>query len=329
MDGFGFGVLLAVLAPLIIATNTLVAVALLQLIQKNGCQGLYFVLNLAVADFLVGITITGLVTNELSPHDPPPPKMFCILRMAFVISPSAASILTMILVAFDRYLAIKQPFQYFRIMSGLVVSACLVGLWLAACFIGFLPLLVQGFQQKSYEGKCAFFGVFQPTYMLTIFCIGFFPALSIFIYLYCDILKIASLHVQHIREVAQAGLAGNSPLPHNPRDMKAVRTVAILIGCFVLSWAPFFITSIVQVVCQECFLYEVIERYLWLLGLCNSLLNPLIYAYWQKEVRLQIYQLSLCMKRKCFPFFHRESGQRIPSRGPAPIQAISSPQLQG
>ncbi|XP_038271042.1 glucose-dependent insulinotropic receptor [Dermochelys coriacea] len=327
MDGFAFGVVLSVLASLIIATNTLVAVALFRLIQKNGCTGLYFVLNLAVADSLVGVTITGLVTDELFTHRHPPPKMFCILKMAFIISPSAASILTMIIVTFDRYLAIKQPFQYFRIMSGLVVGACIVGLWLAACFIGFLPVIVQGFQQ-SYEGKCTFFGVFQPTYMLTIFCIGFFPALFIFIYLYCDILKIASLHVQHIREVAQVGLSGNSPLPHNTSDMKAVRTVAILIGCFVLSWSPFFIASIVKTMCQKCLPYDVIERYLWLLGLCNSLLNPLIYAYWQKEVRLQIYQLCLCVKRKVFPLFHMEHGPQVPSRGPAPIRAISHPQLQ-
>ncbi|EMP32083.1 Glucose-dependent insulinotropic receptor [Chelonia mydas] len=186
--------------------------------------------------------------------------MVCILRMAFIISPSAASILTMIMVTFDRYLAIKRPFQYFRIMSGLVVGACIVGLWLAACFIGFLPVIVQGFQQ-SYEGKCTFFGVFQPTYMLTVFCTGFFPALFIFIYLYCDILKIASLHVQHIREVAQVGLSGNSPSPHNTSDMKAVRTVAILIGCFVLSWSPFFIASIVKTMCQKCLPYNVIERF--------------------------------------------------------------------
>ncbi|XP_074863977.1 glucose-dependent insulinotropic receptor [Carettochelys insculpta] len=328
MDSFGFGIVLAVLAPLIIATNMFVAVALFRLIQRNGYMGLYFVLNLAIADSLVGISITGLVTNELSTYRNHLPEMFCILRMAFVISPSAASILTMLLVAFDRFFAIKRPFQYFRIMSGLVVGACLVVLWLVACFIGFLPMLVEAFQQKSYGGTCSFFGVFQPTYTVTIFCIGFFPTLFIFIYLYCDILKIASLHVQHIREVEQAGLSGNSSLPHSISDMKAVRTVAILIGCFALSWSPFFIVSIVQALCQKCFLYDVIERYLWLLGLCNSLLNPLIYAYWQREVRLQIYQLCLCMKRKIFPLFHRENGPPVPSRDPTPVQAISSPQLQ-
>uniref|UniRef100_A0A8C8RGM8 G protein-coupled receptor 119 n=1 Tax=Pelusios castaneus TaxID=367368 RepID=A0A8C8RGM8_9SAUR len=323
-----FGVVLSVLASLIIATNTLVAVALFRLIQKKGCMGLYFVLNLAVADSLVGVTITGLVTDEFSTHSHHPQKMFCILRMTFIISPSAASILTMILIAFDRYLAIKQPFQYFRIMSGARVAACTVGLWLVAGFLGFLPVIVQGLQQKNYLGKCTFFGVFQPTYVLIIFCIGFFPALFVFIYLYCDMLKIASLHVQQIREVEHIGLSRNSPLPHNTSDMKAVRTVAILIGCFVLSWSPFFIASVVQVVCRECHLYNIIERFLWVLGLCNSLLNPLIYAYWQKEVRLQIYQLALCMKRKVFPFFHVESGPQVPSRGPAPIYAISRSQLQ-
>uniref|UniRef100_A0A8D0GK63 G protein-coupled receptor 119 n=1 Tax=Sphenodon punctatus TaxID=8508 RepID=A0A8D0GK63_SPHPU len=321
----GFGILLAVLASLIIATNALVAVALVRLIRKSECLGLCFVLNLAIADALVGVTITGLVTEEFSDHTYPIHRTFCVLRMALITCPSAASILTIILVAFDRHLAIKQPFQYYKIICGPVVGACIGGLWFCACFIGFLPVIAKGFQQKNYQEPCTYFGIFRPTYMLTVFCTGFFPALFVFIYFYCELLKIASLHAQQIREMEHIGLPRNSPMAHNTSDMKAVRTVAILVGCFVLSWSPFFIASIVQVVCQKCLLYSIIERYLWLLGLCNSLLNPLVYAYWQKEVRLQIYQMCMCMKSRVFPLFHRESGPLDPHRNPVRIHTISLP----
>ncbi|NXE10718.1 GP119 protein, partial [Lophotis ruficrista] len=291
------GAILAVLASLIIAANALVAVTLLHLIQKSGCKGLYFVLNLAVADAMVGFTVMGLVVDEFSqPFHPS--QIFCVLRMAFVTSSSAASILSLILVACDRHLAIRKPFHYFQIVTGLRVGVRLLGLWLVAALIGFLPVLSPGFQNTSHHKKCSFFGIFQPAYVLAVFCFGFFPALFLFVYLYCDMLKIASVHVQHIREVEQAGLAGGCPPSRATSDMKAMRTVAVLIGCFTLSWLPFFIASVAQTVCVKCFPYEVIENYLWLLGLCNSLLNPLLYSYCQKDVRLQLSQLAAGVKRR-------------------------------
>ncbi|NXU93828.1 GP119 protein, partial [Xiphorhynchus elegans] len=291
------GTILATLASLIIAANVLVAIVLLSLIQKNGSKGLCFVLNLAIADTFVGFTVMGLATDELS-QPFYPSQNFCILRMAFVTSSSAASILSLILVACDRHLAIRKPFHYFQLVTGPRVGMCLVGLWLVAVTIGFLPVLIPHFQTIHNPRKCSFFHVFHPAYLLTTFCIGFFPALFLFLYLYCDMLKIASMHVQNIQEVEQAGLAGGCPPPRTTSDMKAMRTVATLIGCFTLSWLPFFIASIVLMLCPNCFPHKVIENFLWLLGLGNSLLNPLLYSYWQRDVRLQLSQLAAGVQRR-------------------------------
>ncbi|NXA32482.1 GP119 protein, partial [Eudromia elegans] len=292
-----FGLILALLASLIISANALVAVALFRLIQKGRCNGLYFVLNLAFSDAMVGFTVIGLAVDELSqPFHPS--QTFCVLRMAFVTFSSAASILSLTLIACDRHLAIKKPFHYFQVMTGLRVGMRLVGLWLLSAIIGFLPVAAPHFQHACPRDKCSFFGVFQPGYLFIIFCVGFFPALFLFIYLYCDMLKIAATHVQHIREVEHAGLAGRYRPTRAASDMKAMRTVGVLTGCFALSWLPFFIASIVQTVCPKCFPYKVIENYLWLLGLCNSLLNPLLYSYWQKDVRMQFVQLAASVKRR-------------------------------
>ncbi|XP_061454259.1 glucose-dependent insulinotropic receptor [Rhineura floridana] len=328
MGNVGFGVILAILASLIIAVNALVAVALVQLIWKSGCLGLCFVLNLAVADFLVGFTITGLVTEELSGPEHRTPQKYCVLRMACITCPSAASVLTVILVTFDRYLAIKHPFRYFKIMRSPVIGACIGGLWLLACLIGFLPVIAHRFQQETYQGFCTFFGVFQPTYMLTVFCAAFFPAFFVFIYFHCQLLKIASLHAQQIREQEHIGLEATCPAPQPSSDTKALRTVTILVGCFALSWSPFFVGSIIQVACQHCVLQCLLERYLWVLGLCNSLVNPLVYAYWQKEVRLQIYRICMCMRNRVFPLFRVNSHSRAPSRVVASVHAISLAQLE-
>ncbi|KAM4767782.1 glucose-dependent insulinotropic receptor [Cyanocitta cristata] len=325
MASQALGAILAGLASLIIAANMLVAIILLCHIQKSGSKGLCFVLNLALADAMVGFTVMGLAVDELS-QPFCPSQNFCILRMAFVTSSSAASILSLILVACDRHLAIRKPFHYFQLVTGLRVGVCLVGLWLVAAVVGFLPVLIPRFQKVSNHWKCSFFNVFQPSYLLTMFCLGFFPALFLFLYLYCDMLKIASVHVQHIQEVEQAGLGGSCPPPRATSDMKAMRTVAMLIGCFTLSWLPFFIASIVQMVCPECFPYKVIENFLWLLGLGNSLLNPLLYSYWQKDVQLQLSQLAAGVKRRVL--LHLGNGRCFPGRDTKALPTVSCLELQ-
>uniref|UniRef100_A0A6J0UQB7 Glucose-dependent insulinotropic receptor n=1 Tax=Pogona vitticeps TaxID=103695 RepID=A0A6J0UQB7_9SAUR len=323
MGSISFGVILAILASVIMAINAFVITTLVRLIWKTGYLGLCFVLNLAVADALVGFSITGLVTEELYGPEHKTPQKYCLLRMACITCPSAASIFTVILISFDRYLAIEHPFQYLKIMCAPLVGACVGGLWLLASLIGFLPVIVRRFQQKDYQGQCTFFAVFQPTYMLTVFCVGFFPACFVFIYFHCHLLKVASLHAQQIREQEPPGSAATCLPPPISSATKAVRTVAILVGCFVISWSPFFIGSLIQIVCQDCPLHYVLERYLWVLGMCNSLVNPLVYAFWQKEVRLQIHQMCLCMKMKVFPLFCVDNHPHAPSKTVVLVHAIS------
>ncbi|KAK9393524.1 glucose-dependent insulinotropic receptor [Crotalus adamanteus] len=329
MGNIAFGVILAVLASLIILINCVVVLALVRLIWKNHCPSLCFVLNLAISDSLVGFTITGLVNEELSGPEHQTPQRYCVLQMASITCPSAASIFTVILVTFDRYLAITHPFRYFRIMASPVVGICIGGPWLLACLIGFVPVMVHSFQEKNYQGLCTFFAVFQPTYILVVFCVSFFPVFFIFLCFHCRLLKVASLHIQHIRELEPAGLPAACPASQPANDTKALRTVSILVGCFAFCWSPFFVVSIVQIACQRCYLHRLLEHYLWVLGVCNSLANPLIYGYWQKEVRLEICQMCLCLKNKIFPLFHFDSHpDAAVTQAGGPLYIISLAQLK-
>ncbi|XP_066571363.1 glucose-dependent insulinotropic receptor [Amia ocellicauda] len=298
MDPELFGLILSVGSVLIISTNLLVGGAVVLLIRKKGGLSWVFVLNLALADALVGLAITGIAAEVMSAHNDN--KDACLLRMALVTSPSAASILTMFLISLDRYLAIKLPLHYSRLVGARAAASALALLWLASVVVGFLPGMVPGLQKNDYNGFCTFFSVVQPRGMSVVFCAGFFPVLSIFVYFYCDILKIAC---SHQRQICHARLAvSHVPQPSRHRGhVKAMRTVALLVGCFTLSWSPFFITSTVQVLCHDCKLQRVIENYLWLLGLSNSLINPLVYACWQREVRQQLGVLLAVIKGKISP----------------------------
>uniref|UniRef100_A0A665TJC5 G protein-coupled receptor 119 n=1 Tax=Echeneis naucrates TaxID=173247 RepID=A0A665TJC5_ECHNA len=292
------GMILSVAACLIVSTNLVVAVALLKLLLKRSSQSWCFVLNLALADALVGVAITGL--NQISPpaNTTPPDqgKARCLMRMAFVTLPCTASIMSMFLISLDRYAAIKMPLRYSLLAGKGTAIGSLLALWISAITVGFLPgeMMVWQLQADGYGGFCAFFSVIQEVGVIVLFSLCFFPLLSVFIYIYLDILKIACSHQKQICQVRQAGSRTLLRSGYS-RHVKALRTVTVLVGCFLVLWCPFFVVSIVHILCKSCQLAGVLENYLWLLGLSNSLINPLVYAFWQREVRLQLAAMFSCL----------------------------------
>ncbi|XP_031427117.1 glucose-dependent insulinotropic receptor-like [Clupea harengus] len=312
------GWILCFVSFLIISTNLLVAISLVILIRKRGCRSWCFVLNLALADILVGLAITVLADDGLH-RESPMQKTDCLLRMAFITCPSTASVLTMFLISLDRYLAIKLPLRYARISGKWPTAGSLVLVWALSLVMGFLPCLVRQMQSDGYSGTCTFFSAINPRSIMFILSGCFFPLLGIFLYFYMDILKIACGHQRQIRQARKAGTRHCQPSRYWGH-VKALRTVALLVGCFTLSWCPFFTVSVVQLLCSNCRLYHFLENHLWLLGLSNSLINPLVYACWQREVRQQICTIFAHLKGNARCWASTDSVNGCHSDRPVPVR---------
>lgn len=153
LNGVGpqaMGIVMIVASAPIVSTNLLVAAALLKVLLKKSSQSWCFILNLALADALVGVAITGLASEEfthsnltrnLSAHDPSPApgRTQCLMRMAFVMSLCTASIMSMFLISLDRYVAIKLPLRYSQLSGRGTAVGLLLALWISAGTMGFLP----------------------------------------------------------------------------------------------------------------------------------------------------------------------------------------------
>ncbi|KAG8456569.1 hypothetical protein GDO86_002376 [Hymenochirus boettgeri] len=78
------------------------------------------------------------------------------------------------------------------------------------------------------------------------------------------------------------------------RERKTVKTLGIIMGTFMFCWLPFFIAALVLPFCETChmphLLYDIIN---WL-GYSNSLLNPIIYAYFNKEFQSAFKKIIKC-----------------------------------
>ncbi|XP_052859782.1 octopamine receptor Oamb-like [Anopheles cruzii] len=78
-------------------------------------------------------------------------------------------------------------------------------------------------------------------------------------------------------------------------ETKAAKTLAIIVGLFVLCWLPFFTMYLVRPFCGDC-INELLFSVVFWIGYCNSAINPMIYALFSKDFRFAFKRI-IC---RCF-----------------------------
>ncbi|XP_017491105.1 PREDICTED: octopamine receptor beta-1R-like, partial [Rhagoletis zephyria] len=69
------------------------------------------------------------------------------------------------------------------------------------------------------------------------------------------------------------------------RERKAARTLGIIMSAFLLCWAPFFLWYLASTLCSSCTTPRIVVGLLFWIGYFNSALNPIIYAYFNRDFR--------------------------------------------
>jgi 5-hydroxytryptamine receptor 7 len=80
---------------------------------------------------------------------------------------------------------------------------------------------------------------------------------------------------------------------NSTKERKATKTLGIIMGCFTLCWLPFFILAVIKTFCTECQVPGWLDAILMWLGYCNSFLNPVIYARFNREFRTPFKEILL------------------------------------
>jgi len=78
-------------------------------------------------------------------------------------------------------------------------------------------------------------------------------------------------------------------------EVRITRSLAIVIGCFICCWLPFFTLYIIRAVCH-CLSFNAIEFFVWL-GYSNSSINPVLYAILNKNFRLAFKNIFISLKK--------------------------------
>lgn len=266
-------VFLGLLSFATICGNLVVIIAIIYFKQLHTPTN-YLILSLAVADLLVGILVFPFsmaftVTSCLFTND-----FFCQIRDSFDVALCTSSILNLCCISIDRYYAVCQPLTYTVKMSVPVTAGMILVTWAISVLIG-IGIIVAGFSQGTCEDTCSVDVVLANT-MGPVF--SFYVPAVIMVSIYFKIFLVALQQAKSIQSsMSRAGAVSKM-------EKKATKTLATVMGIFLLCMTPYFLCIVFQSLAQYPPPTPVIEALNWL-TLANSMLNPLIYAFFYKWFR--------------------------------------------
>ena len=309
--------------------NSLVIVSVFR-VEKLRIIANSFIVSLAFADLLVAILVMPFSASIVIAGKWVFGPLYCDIFNANDVLFSTASLLHLCCISMDRYIAIMDPFHYESKMTGRRVALMLLCAWGASALISHIPIQAGWYTTAEYRDaihnntdECLF--RVNKVYGVVSSSISFWTPTVIMVFTYMKIYREASRQAKQIQQLSYVAAPslenlnsvtrnGNAHGNHSysaenvklsqerkkmKREHKAAKTLGIIMGAFLLCWLPFFTWYITTTMCDHCYTPPVVEGLLFWIGYANSALNPLIYAFFNRDFRNAFKKLLRCNRSAC------------------------------
>ncbi|XP_028391610.1 octopamine receptor beta-3R-like [Dendronephthya gigantea] len=311
-------VLLSVLIPAIIIGNGLVILAF-GTTRRLRTTTNYFVVSLAFADIMVGLLSLPIFTVVIYKNTQwfiDNPDMNNLWKAVDMIT-SIASITNLMYISIDRYVCIQYPLRYYGMVTRKKVIVMIIVSWMYGA-LNFTLI------QATYRRRMPRLDV-----NLAVTILAFIIPLLVILVMYGKVGKIALNHRVRIMAIDQEQRAAQGYQNSSPNDqessrengqdtdkdgrrtshknkriisllaeLKATRTLAVVVGAFVLCFIGYFVILLHTTICLswrslKCkpARTEVVVAMQWI-KYFNSSLNPLIYSVMNGEMRRAMKRLG-------------------------------------
>lgn len=271
-QGVGVGVFLAAFILTAVAGNLLV---ILSVACNRHLQTVtnYFIVNLAVADLLLSAAVLPFSATMEVLGFWAFGRTFCDVWAAVDVLCCTASILSLCTISVDRYVGVRHSLKYPAIMTERKAAAILALLWAVALVVSVGPLL--GWKEPVPPDE-RFCGITEEVgYAIFSSVCSFYLPMAVIVVMYCRVYVVARsttrsleagikrepgkasevvlrIHCRGAATSAKGNPGTQSSKGHTlrsslsvrllkfSREKKAAKTLAIVVGVFVLCWFPFF-----------------------------------------------------------------------------------------
>lgn len=283
-------VLLSVLIPVIVLGNGFVILAFATTRRLRTTTN-YFVLSLAVADIMVGslsLPIFTVAINKGYRWQQQHPTVVHLWTAVDIIT-AIASIVNLVYISIDRYICIQYPFRYYALLNKTKITVMII---LASWLYGGInySLVIFTYQKGRPD----------PKVVLSITIMAFVVPLLVIIVMYGKIGKIALSHrirIMAMEERASTAETKKKGTMSLLKELKATRTLAVVIGAFVLCWVGYFFLFLYTTICKQLpsnkcvrLATELTTSIQWI-RYFNSSFNPFIYAVMNGDMRKALKRL--------------------------------------
>ncbi|KAI7793131.1 5-hydroxytryptamine receptor 7 [Triplophysa rosa] len=328
------GIMLSTITAITVMGNTLVVIAVC-VVKKLRQPSNYLLVSLAIADLSVAVAVMPFViVTDLTGGVWLFGEVFCNIFIGMDVMCCTASIMTLCVISVDRYLGITRPLTYPARQNGQLMAKMIVGVWLMSASIT-LPPFCGWAQNINTAGVCLISQ--DVGYTLYSTAVAFYIPMVVMLFMYYKIFKAArkSGAKHHFTALSPTQLPCPEPTLNTVeglcmqglknasateefstlscllnrerrsasifrREQKAATTLGVIMGVFSFCWLPFFLFTtarpfICGLLCNCAPIW--LERVLLWLGYTNSLMNPFIYAFFNRDLRSTYKDLLRCRYR--------------------------------
>lgn len=279
-------------------------------VRRLHCPSCLFLVNLAINDILVSIFLLPFSIASIIHNSNVVGKTGCDIIGFFQHATSTVSVLTLLSVSMDRYIAILIPLKYKGWVTQNKTVLCILGIWLYALVSACYPLI--GWSRYQYTpGLWLCESNYHISVSFTYFKLAtmyFLPLVSIII-IYISILRVALRHSRQIaREVKalrqremtsvlEPELSGQVSAvvisgqycvrkPHSAlrADIKTALTLAAIVGVLFISWTPYMVVNLWSFH-SGLYAPELLQSIVSGLYYANGVINPYLYGYLNRSIK--------------------------------------------
>ncbi|XP_041364171.1 alpha-2A adrenergic receptor-like [Gigantopelta aegis] len=233
-----------------------------------------YVVSLAVSDLITGALIPTGVSILQGVSDLHYNKYLCLSQIVLTSSIAGVSVVTMTLIALDRYLYIKYPMKYTMVVSGRKVKIVIGLAWVVTFLLNSFMFFVNNWSAK---GGCFVLKTAPSTFRAGFIFLYVIIGCVLCIFFYGSISLVARRQQKAITSAA----AHNTPAVTRA-SWRLVKLFLVVFGIFFICWIPISVTYIFEAFVQVPL---VVSYVVTPLVYVNAAANCFVYGWFNRDFR--------------------------------------------